>query len=178
MILSMNYLATIFSLLSFLYSSTAIYAQKKEVKAYVYLFLAEECPICQYYSLPLRKLAEKYEGEGVAFQGIFPFPDASQEGIAAFKKKYKLPFPVKVDQHQALSRLYEVSITPEVIMTDAKGEILYRGRIDNAFERPGKRRRVVTEHDLSYAIQAVLKGEKPPIAQTQAVGCFITFSHK
>ena len=47
----------------------------------------------------------------------------------------------------------------------------YRGRIDNRYASDGKRRDDPTTHELVDALEAVLAGEAPAIAQTKAFGC-------
>jgi hypothetical protein len=51
--------------------------------------------------------------------------------------------------------------------------ILYRGRIDNSFVSPGKKRRVVTEHYLTAALSQILEGKEITVKKTQPTGCFI-----
>ena len=156
-----------------------LHAQKEDVnlKAYLYIFLEEECPMCQYYSLTLKELHATYAKQGIQFVGLFPFADSRLDKIQAFKEKYQFPFELKLDENQALARLFEARITPEVVLTNAEGEIKYRGRIDNAYDRPGRRRRVISSHELADAMDAILAGRDPEISRTQAVGCFISFKN-
>ena len=151
--------------------------ENTDPKAYLYIFLEEECPMCQYYSLTLRELHDTYAKQGIQFVGLFPFSDSRLDKIQAFKEKYQFPFELKLDENQALARLFEARITPEVVLTNAEGEIKYRGRIDNAYDRPGRRRRVITQHELKDAMDAILAGRDPEISRTQAVGCFISFQN-
>ncbi|MDW3648509.1 MAG: redoxin domain-containing protein [Bacteroidia bacterium] len=168
-------LSLTFVLSGFICSSLWAQGETSTSKAYLYIFLEEECPMCQYYSLTLRALHDKYAKEGISFTGLFPFSDSRTDKIQAFKEKYQFPFELKLDENQALARLFEAQITPEVVLTNAEGEIIYRGRIDNAYDRPGRRRRVITKHELEDALDDVLAGRDPEISRTQAVGCFISF---
>ena len=52
-------------------------------------------------------------------------------------------------------------------------EILYKGRIDNAYFRVGKKRGVTSTSDLKDALEAIVRGEPVLIKETEAVGCFI-----
>jgi len=49
--------------------------------------------------------------------------------------------------------------------------LVYRGRIDDQFAGLGKRRTVVTSHDLRDALEATLVGKPVPQPRTEAVGC-------
>ena len=64
-------------------------------------------------------------------------------------------------------------VTPEAVVVDSTGKIVYRGRINNFYEDFGKPRRVVTEHDLRDALKAVLAGKPAPKPRGECVGCFI-----
>ena len=55
----------------------------------------------------------------------------------------------------------------------ADESIAYRGRIDNFYADYGKPRRMVTEHDLRDALDAVLTGKAVEKPSTKPVGCFI-----
>jgi hypothetical protein len=67
-----------------------------------------------------------------------------------------------------------VTVTPEVVVFDeTAGRVLYQGRIDNLFERVGKRRRVVTLHELKDALDAIRNNIPVPVARTTAVGCLL-----
>lgn len=163
-------------LLFLLSSVTGFQLHAQEQKAYVYLFLEEKCPMCQYYSLDLREMYDQYANQEVSFVGLFPFAGSNKESRAEFAKKYQIPFPLQADEHQQLTRLYQVTVTPEVIVLDADGEIRYRGRIDNAYDRPGRRRTLVTSHELKDALNAILLGKEVPVKETRAIGCYITLT--
>ncbi len=68
-------------------------------------------------------------------------------------------------------------MTPEVILyNNTKDEIIYQGRIDNKFYKLGRRRNVVTEHDLESAIKSTLNNEAVEKSYAQPIGCFINYS--
>ena len=65
------------------------------------------------------------------------------------------------------------TITPQAVVIRPDESIAYRGRIDNFYAALGRPRRVVTEHDLRDALDAVFAGKPVPKPETQAVGCYI-----
>ena len=140
----------------------------------IYIFMGETCPVSRHYTLTLKELHAQYASEQLEFIGVFPNRLSTPATIAAFKEKYALPFTCIGDStHTWVNRL-GATITPEVVVADTSNTAIYRGRIDNTFARLGKRRRVITEHDLANVLNA-LKDEKPPaFRQTQAIGCIIT----
>jgi thiol-disulfide isomerase/thioredoxin len=51
--------------------------------------------------------------------------------------------------------------------------LVYAGRIDNWAYAPGRKRTIITEHDLRNALNAYVAGKPVPVSKTKAVGCFI-----
>ena len=142
----------------------------------VYIFLAETCPISQFYTLTLKELHQEFASENIKFEGIFPNSESTAETVAAFKQKYKLPFPLKTDLAQQLTKQLNATITPEaIIKNEATGEILYQGRIDDSYFRVGKRRPKAREHDLRNALTQLKNNQPVSTTKTDAVGCYITF---
>lgn len=78
-----------------------------------------------------------------------------------------------IDRDRTIAGRAKASVTPEAVLVDARGEIRYRGRIDNRYVDLGKPRRVVTVHDLREALDAVLAGKPVPHPETTALGCHI-----
>ncbi len=141
----------------------------------VYVFLLESCQICQNQTAELNEIHQKYAESGIEFLGIFPNNELStQEGIDSFQTKYNLKFPFKFDPDQIIASQFQASITPEVVVVrNADQKILYRGKIDNSYERVGVRRSVITEFYLKDALNQILENKEISIPQTSPVGCFI-----
>lgn len=142
--------------------------------ATVYLFMSETCPICQSATLNLRNLYEEYHAKGVDFVAVFPNVTVSNAGsIEKFAKKYHLDFSMRLDDNQQLTRRFSATVTPQVFVVNAADQVLYEGKIDNGFERVGKRRQVTTEHYLKNALDECLSGKPITVRHTEPVGCFI-----
>lgn len=139
----------------------------------VYIFLSPECPLCQSYSLTLKLLHEKYATKGFTFIGVVPGTDFTNEQITTYKIKYKIPFLILKDETSQLVKKMKATITPEVFLVNAKQQILYQGRIDNWAYELGKKRKVITEHDLLNAIDAMLLQKPIIVSKTKAIGCYI-----
>ena len=138
----------------------------------VYLFLSETCPVCCQSTAEIRRLRETFPG--VPFCGVFPGKDSSPESRLAFSRKYRLDFPLQADSARRLTRLFQARITPEVVVTDSSGrQVLYKGRIDNAYAAPGRRRTVVSDRNLFRALTEILSGLPPRPSRTEAIGCLI-----
>ena len=160
----------VFLMLSF---TTFCYAQNTKLN--VYVMLAEDCPISNYMGKPLNLIAQKY-AQVVAFNAVFPLTNSTSKTTDDFLKKHQLQkFKIILDSKQMLSKRLGTTITPEAIITDNKGEILYRGRINDIYISPGKRRHEASTHDLDTNIMKALQGESIPQPWKTAIGCYITF---
>ncbi|MEL6194418.1 MAG: hypothetical protein AAFR66_20330 [Bacteroidota bacterium] len=141
----------------------------------VYVFLHESCVISQYYTLPLRELHEEYASEHVAFIGVFPSFSSKPENIQAFKEKYQIPFELKPDYYHTRKEALGATVTPEVVVyNETQGEILYKGRIDDAYARVGQRKRITSTSELRDVLEAILQHKPIKVSNTKAVGCFIS----
>lgn len=142
----------------------------------LYLFLLDDCVICQDYTPTINRLHDKY-GEQVSFIGYFPNFSSKKEKIATYKEKYKIDFPLHTDYFKMQAAKYGAEITPEVVLYNhTTQEIIYQGRIDNKFVKLGRRRNVVTSHELSDALEAATSNQPIVKNKTQAVGCYINYS--
>ena len=77
------------------------------------------------------------------------------------------------DTKSLMAKKLGATITPEVFLLGKTGVIRYSGRIDNWAFDLGKKRSVITEHNLIDAIEAVLQNKSVKIKKAKAVGCFI-----
>lgn len=141
---------------------------------HVYVFIAEECPICNFMGKPLSVIAEKYAGE-VAFHAVFPVKNSNYKTSQLFKQKYDmLSFETLLDRDQQIAKKLGATVTPEVVVTDQEGEILYRGRINSAYYAPGKMKHSSIKNDLDENLATLLSGKKVSQPWPSAIGCYIT----
>lgn len=144
----------------------------------VYVFLHDECVISQFYTPELTRLFDTYHSQKVGFTGYFPSPSSSPDRIEKFAEDYRLAFPLEGDYQKVQCIRLGVKVTPEVAVWDHRSDrIIYRGRIDDSYVRVGKRKLHPQQHDLEEIIEAWLVGQVPAeLEQTQAIGCFISFT--
>ncbi|MEO8112182.1 MAG: hypothetical protein ABI594_19180 [Ginsengibacter sp.] len=148
------------------------FSQNKKIN--VYAFVSEDCPISIYMAPSLKSVAEQYATK-INFYLVFPLATSTRKTAALFKTQHKLSsFIIKLDSTQAITKKLGAVVTPEVIITGADDAILYKGRINDAYQEPGKRRHIYTGNDLDVALQKVAQGEDVPKPWKKAVGCFIT----
>jgi peroxiredoxin len=140
-------------------------------KGVVLLFLSTDCPVSNFYCPEYARLAKAFSGKGVLFYGVHPDPDVKAADAARHAAEYRLPFPVLLDPTHAVTRQTGVKVVPEAVVLSGEGRVLYRGRIDNRYTPDGVRREVPTSRDLHDALAAVVAGNRPAVARTDAYGC-------
>jgi len=138
----------------------------------VYVFLAEGCPVCQYYTLRLRELQAEF-GAQVRWVAVFPNRMSTDTTALQFLLNHDLAMQIRLDPDQVFCKVYGVTTTPEVVVKDERNRIRYRGRIDDRYYAPGKRRQQVSRHDLQIVLRRLLQGEDFTYFQTPAIGCLL-----
>lgn len=146
---------------------------KNRGKVLVLVFVRTDCPISNRYAPLIQQMSRKY-AQAASFHLVFPDRKQSQDKIKAFLNDYHYQLPAIRDVDHALTGQSLVRVTPEAAVFDAKGVLVYHGRIDNLYEHIGQARRTATTHELSDAIDAAIKGVKVQSAAADGVGCFIS----
>ncbi len=139
----------------------------------VFFFLAPECPLCENYAVTIKELRQKFSREKVSFYGIFAGDTYSPSEITLYMARFQLPVKALKDPDYKLTEHFEASVTPEVFVVNAKGEVLYQGKIDNWIAALGKKRLQATRFYLADALTASLAGREITTPKTEAVGCLI-----
>jgi peroxiredoxin len=117
--------------------------------------------------------ANDYADRGVAFVGInandpAKYPVDNFEGMQQLATERGLPFPYLQDESQEVATAYGAERTPEIYLFDSELKLRYHGAPDDNYDE--------TQASVPYlrnALDAVLAGQEPPIAETPPVGCTI-----
>ena len=163
-------------------------ADFKEAKVLVVAFTCTHCPTAQSYEERLKRIVEDYKGKGVSVVAISPndpksvrldelgytdLGDSFEDmKIRAKDKAFNFPFLYDGDT-ETVSRAYGPVATPHVFVFDAERKLRYAGRIDDA-----ERESLVKAQDLRDALDALLAGHQPEVAQTRVFGCSIKWAGK
>jgi thiol-disulfide isomerase/thioredoxin len=155
-------------------------SQCTENKPFVLIFYTTECPICQKYVPILRGVSDSFPD--VKFILVFTKWDTLQAikdfstGSGNFQSSPNLAkITLLSDTKNKLIKKTKALTTPEAFLFNAKGQLQYRGAIDNWFYALGKYRPEATEHYLKNAITQFLKNEKITVSETKPVGCYIEY---
>ena len=142
-------------------------------KATVLLFVSTDCPISNRYAPDIRKLHETFAKQGVAFWLVYPNPADAVADIRDHLKSFSYPGTALRDPKHDLVKRAGATITPEAVVYDGRGNLTYRGRIDDRYAAVGVSRATAARHDLQDAIAATIAGTPIKDRFTQAVGCYI-----
>ena len=143
-----------------------------KTKPSVLFFTTFDCPVANKMVPEIRRITQTYKGK-VAFTLVYADPQTTKNELATHQKDFGLTEIRSVlDNKHHLVKATGTEVTPEAVIVN-KGQIVYRGRINNYYEDFGKPRRVITQHDLRNAIDAVLANKKVPPAQGECIGCYI-----
>ena len=138
------------------------------------LLIAVTCNHCPYAKAVwdrLIALAGKAAAQGVNTVAINPnlnpdYPEDSVEAMQAEVRARGIPFHYLVDADQSVARALGAVCTPEFLLFDATGTLVYHGRLDDNWKEPDR----VTRHELAEAIDALASGRPIGSDQHPAVG--------
>ena len=139
----------------------------------VLLFVQTDCPISNRYAPTIARLHARFQPQGVAFYLIYPDRREDADAIRRHGREYGLPGQALRDVQHALVKRVGATATPEAVVLGVRGNILYRGRIDDRYAAFDQVRPQPTRNDLANAIEAALAGRPPDPSATEAIGCFI-----
>jgi hypothetical protein len=143
-------------------------------KANVLFFISSDCPISNSYAPEIQRLCGDYQARGVSCSLVYE--DVGIDASSMQKHLHDYGYggiPAVIDGRRKIANRARATVTPEAVVVDSRGEIRYRGRIDNFYADLGKPRQQVTAHDLRDALDAVLAGRVVPHPETRALGCAI-----
>ena len=150
--------------------NTSLPIENKELS--LFLFLSPECPLCQNYTRTLNELNDQYNQQ-VNLYGIVPGNAYTNKEVNDFATKYHTRFPIFIDGNQQLTTYLKAAVTPQAILVDHSGNLVYSGAIDDWVQGLGKKKLTVSEHYVRDAIAQILAPGEVKIKRTKAFGCKI-----
>jgi len=137
------------------------------------VFTCNHCPYAQAYEDRLVSIQKEYAGEGVQFLAINSnddkaFPEDSYPKMVERAKAKGFNFPYVRDADQKVVTDYGAVCTPHIFVFDKERKLRYRGRIDDS-----KDPKLVKSPDLRNALDDLVAGKGPRVADTKPFGCSI-----
>ena len=144
----------------------------QEKKWTLLVFLSPECPLSKNYAVVIQQLAIDYPAQ-LQVIGIIPGTTFSKNEIRRFASKYKLSFPLVIDEKMTAVKAVDATITPEAVLIRENATLIYRGAIDDWAVSLGKKRTKASREYLRDAIEQARAGIAITQKMVQPVGCLI-----
>jgi peroxiredoxin len=141
-------------------------------QAVVLVFTCNSCPVAVGYEGRIVTFAKQHTGADspVALVAV-NVNTIEEDRLPKMKERAKeqgFTFPYLYDETQKIARDYGATTTPEFFVLDKDRKIAYMGAMDDAGPPA-----TAAKHFVVDAVQTVLKGGKPAVAETFPRGCMI-----
>ena len=130
-------------------------------------FWSMDCPHVVRADASLRAAMRQW-GDEVVWLAIASNGNESPSALEDAARERGLP-TVLIDAKQEAADAFEAQITPEVFIVDREGVVRYHGAVDDV----SFCQRVATRSYVEDAVDALLAGTLPVIAEAPAFGCTI-----
>ena len=143
-------------------------------RANLVVFFCNHCPYAKAVEDRLIALQRELGPQGlktvlICSNDAAAYPDDAPAALLARAEQKAYPFPSLIDETQAVARAFDAACTPDPYLYDASLRLVYRGRIDDSWNRP----EAVQKRELRDAIEAVLAGTPVAPLQHPSLGCSI-----
>ena len=145
----------------------------RDASALVLVQSCNHCPYVQAWEGRLISIQQDYAERGVRIVAISSndvasHPDDSFEEMQLRAQEQGFNFDYLYDESQSIARALGSERTPEVFVFDGDRKLAYHGAIDDSRDETA-----VTANYLRDALDAVLAGTAPAVADTPPVGCTV-----
>ncbi|WP_295898829.1 thioredoxin family protein [uncultured Vibrio sp.] len=143
-------------------------------KGLLILFICNHCPYVKRIAERLAQDTNVLMEEGINVLAVMSndyldFPADSPVKMKQFAESSGFRFPYLVDEDQSVGKAYDAICTPDFFGLNNKGELQYRGRLDDA--KMGDSSDRVPE--LLNAMRLIAETGKGPETQYPSMGCSI-----
>ncbi|RZK48665.1 MAG: thioredoxin family protein [Pedobacter sp.] len=148
-----------------------------DAKGYIIVFTCNTCPVSKAYQDRIEDLNKTYKPKGypvIAINTNDPIasPGDSFPKMQELAKQKNTTYPYLEDPDHIYTKLYGAAKTPHTFIvqkTEKGNELMYYGAIDNDQENTNPQK----ETYVADALELLMKGKKPAVNFTKAVGCTI-----
>jgi len=138
------------------------------------MFICNHCPYVKAVLDKLVRDTRDLAAHGVGSVAICSndaadYPEDSFDNMAALSERMRFPFPYLWDDTQSVAKAYGAVCTPDFFGFNARLELQYRGRLDDAGRSP----KPDAARELYQAMVEVSRTGNGPARQVASVGCSI-----
>ena len=144
-------------------------------KGLLIMFICNHCPYVIRIAERLATDTQSLMDEGINVLAVMSndyhaYEEDSPENMIKFAKEHNFSFPYLVDEDQAVGKAYGAVCTPDFFGFNAKGELQYRGRLDDVKMNEDTSNRTL---ELVNAMREIAKTGQGPKEQIPSMGCSI-----
>ncbi len=138
-------------------------------------FISNHCPYVQAIEKRLARDARQLQDLGIGVAAIcsndvINYPEDGIDGMRDQAKRAGFDFAYLHDESQSVARAYNAICTPDFFGFNNKGQLQYRGRLDESGMKPAH---LDARRELYEAMQEIAKTGQGPKQQTPSMGCSI-----
>lgn len=143
-------------------------------KGLLIAFICNHCPYVQRIAQRLAEDTKQLMAEGVNVLAVMSnnyedYSADSPENMKKFARQHGFPFPYLIDEDQSVGKQYGAICTPDFFGFNNKGELQYRGRLDDAVTGDATNR----IPELVNAMRMIAETGNGPQEQLPSMGCSI-----
>ena len=144
-----------------------------DAEALAVVWSCNHCPYVQAWERRMIAAQRDYRDRGFRLVAINSndtdrYPADSFDAMRERARERGFNFDYLFDEDQSVARAYGPERTPEVFLFDRDRRLVYHGAIDDSYDETG-----VQVNYLRDALDALLAGGEPPLAETPPVGCSV-----
>ncbi len=136
-------------------------------------FATVDCPISQRYTPEIKRIVKTFR-ETSRFRIVYEDTGITKDAIDKHQADYNVKCQFILDSDHAIAKKYKVTTVPTALVKSDDGEILYFGRIDDAYGSDF-RWHPTKQADLRNALTAIKEGKSVPVKTTPVIGCTISY---
>lgn len=141
-------------------------------------FICNHCPYVKTIGERLAKDTDELIANGVNVLAVMSndyrdYDEDSPENMIKFAKQYGFNFPYLIDETQEIGKSYGAICTPDFFGLNNKGELQYRGRLDNGTVRSSRADLDGRDRELVNAMMQIGETGDGPREQKPSMGCSI-----
>lgn len=141
-------------------------------------FICNHCPYVKTIGDRFAKDADELIANGINVLAVMSndyrdYAEDSPENMIKFATQYGFNFPYLIDETQEIGKTYGAICTPDFFGLNNKGELQYRGRLDNGTMRSSQAELDNRTRELVDAMMGIAQTGDGPREQKPSMGCSI-----
>jgi hypothetical protein len=128
-----------------------------------------ECPIVRRYTKKIEEIRSTIGKQQVNLVYLNTFDKDQKQIVEKYRNEYKVETPIFYDDQNSVTHALKLERTSEAVYVDQKGNVVYRGAIDDGLDYEASR--PSQNQYLMKAVQSQLAQSKVILPYVPAKGC-------